>query len=257
MQRFALIPTLLFAFAAVAPAQDPPKEPDKEIAAKIATLAECVGDRKLEREEEGLRLIDELLQKLQAGVSDKDRAAIAKALEGVFFNGKLRPTDRTQLYSGAAAALGYCGKDGAAALKKAYEKKRFPDKKDWVPLREQLLKNLGRCKDESTVKFLIEEARRQPEAALQAAAGEALGNFDDAKEEIRKEIVGQLLVRYGELAELASQMGSSNIEAQNAQDRLAALQDKWNTTLAKLTRQNFTKFREWQAWYNKNKGEAW
>src|SRR5690606_25603764 len=150
---------------------------------------------------------------------------------------KLRPADRTSLYIGAAAALGYCGEEGAKVLKAAYVKKRFPDKKEWVPLREQLLKYLGRTKDESMVKFLCEEARRQPEAALQAAAGEALGNYEDSKEEIRKEIVGQLLIRYGELAQLASEMGSSNIEAQNAQDRLAALQDKWNTTLAKLTRQ--------------------
>jgi hypothetical protein len=107
------------------------------------------------------------------------------------------------------------------------------------------------------VKFLCGEARKQPEAALQAAAGEALGNFEESKDEIRKEIVGELLIRYGELAELASQMGSSNIEAQNAQDRLAALSDKWNTALAKLTRQNFTSFRDWQAWHNKNRTLPW
>jgi hypothetical protein len=65
-----------------------------------------------------------------------------------------------------------------------------------------------------------------------------------------------LLVRYGELDEKASQIGT-NIDAQNAQDRMNALQDKWNGTLAKLTRQNLTKFREWQAWYNKNKDKPW
>jgi len=248
----------LFALMAMATAQDPaPKEPDKEVAEKIATLKECVLDRKMARDDEGRRLIDELLLKLQAGVHPKDATAICKALEDVFTKGKLRPPDQTSLYVAAAAALGYCGEDGAKVLKKAYDSKRFPDKKEWVPLREQLLKYLGRTKDESMVKFLCNEARRQPEAALQAAAGEALGNFEESKEEIRKEIVGELLIRYGELAELASQMGSSNIEAQNAQDRLATLSDKWNTALAKLTRQNFTAFRDWQAWYNKNRTQPW
>jgi hypothetical protein len=52
-------------------------------------------------------------------------------------------------------------------------------------------------------------------------------------------------------------MGSSNIETQNAQDFLAAIEDKWKTTLGKLTRQNFASFREWQTWYNKNKGKPW
>jgi hypothetical protein len=249
----------LFALMAMASAQEPepPKEQDKEIAAKIDALKDVVLDRKMEHDEEGVKLIDELNMKMQAGVHPKDRTAIVKALEDVFFKGKLRSPDRTSLYAGAAAALGYCGEEGAKVLKKAYDKKRFPDKKEWVPLREQLLKYLGRTKDEGMVKFLCEEARRQPEAALQAAAGEALGNFDESKESIRKEIVGDMLIRYGELAELASQMGSSNIEAQNAQDRLAALSDKWNTTLAKLTGQNFTSFRDWQGWYNKNRTQPW
>lgn len=255
----------LFAFAAAAltiaaAAQDPApaKGPDKEIAEKIAVLKEVVADKKFAREEEGLKVIDELLQKSRAGVDPKDQGAIVKALDNVLTGGtKVRPPDNTALYSGAAAALGYCGAEGAKVLKGAYANKRFPEKKDWVPLREQLLKNLGRTKDESMVKFLTNEARRNPEAALQAAAGEALGNFEESKETIRKDIVGELLVTYGELAELASQMGSSNIAAQNAQDRLAALSDKWNTALAKLTRQNFSTFREWQAWYNKNKGQPW
>jgi hypothetical protein len=235
----------------------PTKEPDKEVADKVAQLKEVVLDKKFARDEEGKEVIDVLLQKLQAGVHPKDEAAILKAFEGVLTQGKVRPADNAGLYVGVAAALGYCGPPGAKVLKAAYAGKRFPDHKDWVPLREQFLKNLGRTKDETMVKFLCDEARRSPEAALQAAAGEALGNFEESKEAIRKEIVSQLLIRYGELSELASQMGSSNIEAQNARDRLATLSDKWNTTLGKLTRQNFTTFREWQSWYNNNKGAAW
>lgn len=233
------------------------KGPDKEVAEKIALLKEVVADKKMERDTEGIGAIDKLLMKFRDGGLDaKDQAAIVKALEGVFTGGKLRPNDKIGLYVGAAQALGYCGVDGAKVLKDAYSNKRFPEKREWVALREQLLKNLGRTKDESMVKFLTNEAVRHPESAISAAAGEALGNFEESKEPMRKEIVSDLLKNRGELEEKASQQGT-NIDAQNATNRLAAISDKWNSTLAKLTKQNFTTFREWQVWYNKNKSLPW
>lgn len=262
MSRYLLCSLFALALSGAVPAlaQDPapPKGPDKEVAEKIATLKECVLDKKFARDDEALQVIDVLLQKLKAGVEDKDRQSITKALEGALMQGvKVRPHDNIRLYTGAATALGYCGADGAKALKNAYTNKRFPEKKEWVPLREVFLKSLGKTKDESMVKFLTNEAVRSPEAALQAAAGEALGNFEESKDAIRKEIVGDLITKWGELEEKASQMGSANIEALNAKDRLSQLTDKWNTTLAKLTRQNFHKHIDWQTWHNKNRNQPW
>lgn len=235
----------------------PAKGPDKEVAEKLATLKEVVADRKFARDPEGVQVVDFLLQKLQGGTLEaKDKAAVVKGFAEVFTGGKVRPADNTGLYYASAMALGYCGADGAKVLKAAYNDKRFPEKPLWVPLREQLLKNLGRTKDESHVKFLTNEARRHPEAALQAAAGEALGNFEDSKEAIRKDIVSELLVTYGELNQLANE-GGMNINSQNATDRLATIKDKWNTTLAKLTNQNFDRFTDWQSWHNKHKNQPW
>lgn len=254
-----------FAVAAVvalspARAQEPkpaPKGPDKEVVELCERLKECVADKKMARDAEGVDTIDKLLQKVQAGLEGKDKAMVVKALDGVFTQGKLRPHDRTELYVGAATALGSIGgPEAAKVLKEAFDSKRFPNKPDWVRLRETLLKNLGRTKDEAMIKFLVKEASNNTEAALQAVAGEALGNFEESKEALRKEIVADLLVKYGELAEKASQPGS-NIQGQNAQDRLAALADKWNTTLARLTGQNFTSFRDWQAWHQKAKSQPW
>lgn len=261
MIRSRLLP--LFVVLTALPAlraQDPtpPKGPDPEVAEKVKTLKDAASDKKFARDEEAKKLIDELLMKLQAGVDPKDQKDIVKAFDGVLNKGtKIRPKDEASLYVAVAVALGYCGADGAKVLKEAYDSKRFPDKPDWVPLREQLLKNIGKTKDETMIKFLVDEARRNPEAALQAASGEALGNFEEAKELVRKDVVSNLLIKYGELDEKAGQLGSSNIEAQNARNRLAAISDKWNATLAKLTRQNFDKFVDWQSWYNKNKNQAW
>ena len=240
-----------------APAPTPPKGPDKEVAEKVASLKECILDKKCARDVEGVQLIDFLLQKLQAGTLEpKDKATVVKVFGEVFTGGKLRPHDQTSLYAAAAMALGYCGADGAKLLKAAYTNKpRFPEKPDWVPLREQMLKNLGRTKDDSMVKFLLNEACNHHEAALQKAAGEALGNFEGSKEAIRKEIVGDLLVRYGELNQLAT--GAPSLDQQNANDRLATLKGPWFETIGKLTGQSFDKFSEWQQWHNKHKGQPW
>lgn len=256
--RRLLLPLAMVLLPGLAAAQVPPtpKGPDKEVAEKIALLKDVLADKKFAREAEGVEAIDKLLIKSRAGLDPKDQTAIVKALESVLTTGKQRPADKTELYVGAAQALGYCGTEGAKVLRDVYAGKRYPEKPEWLPFREHVLKNLGRTKDESMVKFLVNEAVRSPHAALAAAAGEALGNFEESKEPLRKEIVGDLLKNYGELAEKASQLGT-NIDAQNAQDRLAAVQEKWNATLAKLTRQNFTSFREWQAWHNKNKGLPW
>ncbi len=253
----SLVLAALCALAPAAPAQKPPKkDQDPEVAAKVDLLDEVADDRKFERDAEGVAAIDVLYQKHEEGLHPKDEKMVLKALDDVLNRSKVRDANQTQLYDAAAAALGQHGAGGAKALKKAFESKRFPDKPEWVPLREKLLRNIGKTKEESMVKFLIDEARRNPEAALQAAAGEALGNFEESPEKVRKEIVSQLLITYGSLAEIASQLGT-NIEAQNAQRRLAALSGKWNDTLRKLTKQDFDAFREWQDWYNDNKNKPW
>jgi hypothetical protein len=240
-----------------APAPTPPKGPDKEVAEKIATLKECILDKKCARDAEGVNVVDFLLQKLQGGTLEaKDKAAVVKVFGEVFTGGKVRPHDQTSLYAAAATALGYCGADGAKILKAAYgNKPRFPEKPDWVPFREQLLKYLGRTKDETMVKFLVNEACNNHEAALQKAAGEALGNFEGSKEAIRKEVVADLLVRYGELNQLANETPS--IDQQNASDRLSTIKGPWFETLGKLTGKSFDKYNEWQQWYNKHKGQPW
>jgi hypothetical protein len=260
MTRHRLVPPFAacvpFVLATLLAAQEPAKGPDKEVAERIAVLKEVVADKKFAREAEGVEAIDKLLIKSRDGLDPKDQAAVVKALAGVMKDGKPRPSNKTELYVGAAQALGYFGAEGAKVLKDTYVSKRLPDRPEWVPFREHVLKNLGRTKDESMVKFLLDEALRSPEAALAAAAGEALGNFEESKDTLRKEIVSELLKRYGELSEKASQLGTS-IDAQDAQNRLNTMQHRWNGALARLTRQNFTTFREWQAWHNDHKGKPW
>src|SRR5262245_20930927 len=171
---------VVFLAAAAVCAQDPvpaakTDKPDKEVADKLATLKAVVEDRKCSRDAEGLDLITQLVQKWQGGLVDKDKKDVVKGIESVLLKGKLRETDKTQIYIAAATALGLLGQDGSKPLQAAFKDERFPDKEAWVPLRETLLKSLGKTKDESAIKFLLNIARRDPQAPLQAAAGEALG----------------------------------------------------------------------------------
>lgn len=259
LRALSSLAAVLFAltFAPPAAAQKADKIPaDPDVPVQLKKLAAVAKDRKFTRDAEGVQIIDVLIQKQDKGLNDKDQKMVVKGLDGVLNKGRLRPATKSQLYSTAAIALGRFGKAGAKPLKSAYEKKRFPNRSAWVPLREKLLVNIGKTKDEGMVKFLIDEARRSTEAALQAAAGEALGNFRESKQKLRREIVSGMIIKWGSLSEMASQLGA-NVEAQNARDRLAAISGPWNETMKALTGQDFDTFRKWQAWYNKNKNGKW
>lgn len=242
------------------PSAKPTKEeirPDKEVAAKLDQLKEIANDKKFARDGEGLDVITILVKKWQEGLNDKDKKEVVKGIEGAMTKGKLRPADKAQLYIGAATALGELGKDGAESLQSVFDDKRFPEKEEWVPFRAEVLKALGKTKDESRIKFLIKVARHHHEAQLEAAAGEALGNFEDCKEEVRKDIVSNLLIRYGEIDSRARQLDPADIEAQNMQKRRNVISGKWNETLRRMTGEAFHEYPEWNEWFNKNKNKAW
>ena len=89
-----------------------------------------------------------------------------------------------------------------------------------------------------------------------AAAGKALGNFAESKQKLRREVVSGMIIKWGSLAEMGSQLGA-NVEAQNAKYRLSTISGPWNDTMKALTGQNFDTFQKWQSWYNKNKNAKW
>jgi len=243
------------------------KIPDNpEIEAKLDSLAEVIKDKKAgrdngARDDEAVTLIDELVQLFRDGVSKGDRKDLVKGLSQVYRANPVRDPQNLKIYRAASAALAELGgPESAIVMRKVYEaKKPFPDHRDWVNMREALLKAIGKTKDEGHAKFLYDEASRAHEDTIKAAAGEALGNYAEAPFPLRQEIVNKMLIEFGRQESKATPIDPGNQEAQNARATLRAIADRWMTTMGKLTGQNFRTYQDWNTWYNKNKSDpdAW
>jgi HEAT repeat protein len=122
-----------------------------------------------------------------------------------------------------------------------------------------MIEALGRTKDQAQVEFLLEQALRSPDDDIMAAAGGALAEFRDLPIKPRRELVKDLVSRYGEWHMKATQPEPSDPNApvdftpQNARQTLNKIEPRWTATLQALTGQTFSSAPDWQRWLNKNK----
>lgn len=253
----------LFAGLVLAPlafaqaAATPPAPVDPTLPDRLKELRSMVVQPKMEEDFRAVDLIQTLTKDTDKR-NPKDLDLIVKALGDVFRTGKVRPADRAHLYDEAAKQLGKLGADGARELVKAVTDNRFKAR-DYSPVRAKLLTEIGHTKDEKQVDFLLEQALRSPDNDVMGVAGEALGNFTSLEIKHRREVVKQLVSRYGEWHGKATQPESSDPKApvdfspQNARETLNRIQGRWNSALSALTGQAFTSAPDWQRWINKNR----
>jgi hypothetical protein len=244
---------------AAAGAQAPAAAPvqDAALPEQLKELKTMLGDRKMDEDFRAINLIQQLGKDADKR-HPKDAAAIVKALGGVYRTGKQRPPDQAHVYREAADALAGYGAEGAKELQKAITDERLKGR-EYVPVRAHMLAALGRSKDEKQVEFLLQQALRSPDDDIMAAAGEALGNFTALPIKPRRELVKDLVGRYGEWHLKATQPDPTDPNApidfgpQNARQTLTKIEGKWNATLRALTGQSFGNAPDWQRWINKNK----
>lgn len=248
----------LLAAALAAQATPPPAAPpvDPLLPTLLKDLKSMVANPKMEDDFRAIGLIQKLAADY-AKMAPADQQKACKALGDVFKTGKVRPPDKPHLYQEASGALGQMGEDGAKELAKAVQDARVKDR-DYAALRARMIVDLGKTKDEKQIEWLLEQARRSPSNDVMAAAGEALGNFTKLENKRRREVVKDLLNKYGEVHAKATAPEPSDPKApidfspQNARETLAKIEGKWQATLRALTGQNFTNFADWQRWQNKN-----
>lgn len=244
----------LLAVAALV-AQTPPVPPvDPTLPDRLKELKSMVSEPKMESDFQAIGLI----QKLSAtpkNLNPKDAEKLAKALGDVFKTGKLRTGNQEILYRETADALGKFGEEGAKHLSRLVADPRF---KDNVPLVAHVLVAIGTTQDEKQVELLGDTLARSPHDELRAAAGEALGKYEDMESKLRHNVVKTMIRTWGSLNEKATQPESSdpsapiNMEPQNARKTLRAVEGKWIATLTKLTGISQSAFADWQRWLNKN-----
>jgi hypothetical protein len=226
--------------------------PDKrpEIKEMLATLKGHIGKRGTE-DREAVGVIDQLLQEFpQSG--PKDRAAIVKGLSKCFEVKRQDLDDgvkNNQLFLASAVALGEMGKDATKTLEKWIGNKKH--RKD-IQLQRRLILSLGKTKDVGAVKKLLDLLNDNHNIIVGATA-EALSQFEEAPQKVRKEIFNDLL---------KMMMTTKAMKDANASDIVA--REKWDviaapiiTTLQAMSGHDERKPEEWQRWWNKNKKKDW
>lgn len=254
---------LLALAAAPAPGavQDPAKDPAKagetqipdnrpEIKAMIVELKGDI-DKGGKQDREAIAVIDKLHQEFPKS-GPKDRAAIVSALSSCFDQKRQETPEGVKdngMYLAAAVSLRDMGPESAKVLMTWINNKNH--RKD-LALQETLIKSLGRTKDETGRKALV-KLLQDDQPRLQAAAGEALGDYAEADQKVRKETFEALL---------KLMMESKNAYDANTADPIAS--GRYNTVVAPIVSslQRLSKHEEndpqkWQAWWNKNKKEDW
>lgn len=266
MERTRSTLTAFLLLASLAIAQDKPaarkeeKAPppiDPTVAANAAQLRSMVKARAMDQDFLALNMVTALSTNF-ADKNPKDQKTALAALGDVFKLGPVRSADKCELYRVTAEALGNCGPEAAPTLRKAFEQERI-NGRGYASLRAQIVVSIGRTKEESQPDWLLEQALRSPDDEVAAAAGEALGNYDQMPIKQAREVCKRLISRYGEVDMKSKQPVSTNPKdpidfgPQNAAKTLQWIAGKWNATLQKLTGEKHESAPDWTRWLNKNK----
>lgn len=241
------------AAAASAPAflaQDPPADEREDVKTLLSELDRHATARGKE-DTEAVAVIDRLVQTFPE-CGPKDRASIVKGLDKCFKE-KRQENDQgvrqNQLYLAAATALGEMAPESVPVLLSWIGHKSH--KKD-VALQRLLILRLGKTKDDRGQKPLI-KLLDDPDPPIQAAAAEAIGEFDGAPLAERKVLFEELLKL---LMGVKSEVDANTTDpiARNRYDTVAA---PIVTTLKRLSKHDEHEPEAWQRWWNKNKKEDW
>ncbi|MFM7299150.1 MAG: HEAT repeat domain-containing protein, partial [Planctomycetota bacterium] len=161
---------------------------------EVKTLCEELGahaGKRGKEDSEAISVIDKLVQEF-ANSGPKDRAAIVKQLDKCFTEKRQEDKDglrENKLFLAAATALGEMKPECVPVYLKWIGEKSH--KKD-IALQRLLILKLGKTKDEAGRKPLI-NLLNDENAKIQAAAAEALGEFGEASQEVRKTTFEALL----------------------------------------------------------------
>ncbi|HVS20134.1 MAG TPA: HEAT repeat domain-containing protein [Planctomycetota bacterium] len=230
--------------------QDPPEDKREDIKVLVEELDSHAGARG-DKDTEAVAVIDKLVQ-LFGECGPKDRASIVKGLDKCFKEKRQEDANgvrQNQLYLAAATALGEMAPESVPVLTEWIGHKTH--RKD-QPLQRLLILRLGKTADPRGIKTLI-KLLDDPDPPIQAAAAEAMGEYQGAELEARKEMFEELLRLIMSLKNGVDTDVTDPI-ARNRYDTVAA---PIITSLQRLSGHKEHVPEEWLRWWNKNKKADW
>ena len=250
----ALSFSLLWAAPLSAQKKDPRKvKPNPQVKVELKKLQKHVMKRGME-DAAAVEVIRKLVS-LTAEGHRTDQAKTAAFLGKILLQARRRPGD-TVLFQAAADALSRLGPHGANYLHKAIEAKRFDDK-EMLTFRCNMIRALGRTGETAMIKPLLDLMQRSPHHKVNAAAVEALGEYEKAPLKDRKRIVEKVVKFFSDVNNNANQPTQNDLVQETYRRKRNLITGPCNNTLKKLTPKSFTKPLEWHKWYQNNKHKKW
>jgi hypothetical protein len=235
------------------PVQDPaPEVTDKrpEVGQLLDKLKAHV-NKDGKEDKDAIGVIDQLNQEfLHSG--PKDRVSIVRGLSKCFEERRLEKEGeppQNQVYLAAATALGEMGPESTDVLINWIGHKNL--RKD-IAVQHRLILSLGKTKDKKAVKELISNLQNKTSSLISAAA-EALGEFDGAELDTRKDAFESLL----KVLMSAKGARDSNVNDGIAREKYDVIAAPIITSLARLSKHDERDPDKWLNWWNKNKRADW
>lgn len=246
----AVLPPSVTAVHAVQDDEKPDKRPEvKELLDQLDAHAKKRG----EEDQQAIAVVDQLVQEFaKSGL--KDREDIAEGIADCLKE-KRQETDGVpdnKLYIACATALGQMGPESVPELIGWIGHKQH--RKD-IELQRRLILSLGQTRHEKAVEPLI-DLLVDKTPSIQAAAAEALGNFDreagfdsDARKNIFEEVL--------KVVTSVKNQVDADVNDLIARERYDAIAASMVTTLSELSGHDERDPSAWTHWWNKNKREDW
>jgi hypothetical protein len=188
----------------------------------------------------------------------KDKESIVKAMAKCIESPRAEPKKgefNNKLAIAAADVLGQMGPESVQTLITWIGNKAV--RRD-IQLQRQLVLSLGKTRDKEGIKTLTLSLENK-DSPIVAAAAEAIGEFGDAKIDVRKELFSSALktlmsAKNAKDSESNTTGGPKGSVATERYDTIAA---PLMSTLHKLSKHDESTPEAWERWWNKNRQATW
>ena len=214
---------------------------------RIASLAEHV---KKKADDQAVTVIEGLSQSFKSMTDDDKKKAVA-AVEKCL--SARRDDGDDKLFENAVSAFANMEDLGEKATIKNL---KSPNVEKRRAVLAAAIRSLAFHKNPANVKTLTDFLVNS-EPVVVAGAAEGLGNYADRPEKERKPIVEELVKTYATYSSAASNAQATPPQKATAKERLAIVEHQLQTSLQKLTGQEFKDAPAAQKWYNDNKSKKW